>query len=67
MNGEAYRVPGSTPEAAMFLVKGRLLGTLLSLLVAALGATLVSRMPVGEEQPPGCAAPVAAATFAAQR
>ena len=50
----------------MFLVKGRLLGTLLSLLVAALGATLLSRMPVGEPAP-GCAAPVAAATVAALR
>jgi len=51
----------------MFLVKGRLLGTLLSLLIAALGATLVSRMPVGAEPAAGCAAPVAAATVALLR
>jgi hypothetical protein len=51
----------------MFLVKGRLLGTVLSLLIAAFGATLLSRMPVGEEPSPGCAAPAATATLAAVR
>jgi len=50
----------------MFLVKGRLLGTVLSLLIAALGATLLSRAPVGDEAPRGCdVAATAAATGAA--
>ncbi len=51
----------------MFLVKGRLLGTVLSLLIAALGATLLARMPVGEEPAAGCAAPAATATVAVLR
>ncbi|HUO80397.1 MAG TPA: hypothetical protein VMU00_09665 [Steroidobacteraceae bacterium] len=52
----------------MFLVKGRLLGTVLSLLIAALGATLLSRAPVGDETPQDCpGAAAATATVAALR
>jgi hypothetical protein len=53
-------------EAAMFLVKGRLLGTVLGLLIAALGATLLSRAPDSGETRPGCT-PAAPAALAAVR
>ncbi len=51
----------------MFIVKGRLLGTVLALLIAALGATLLSRSPAGEAGAAGCAAaaPAPVATVAA--
>ena len=59
----AYR---ATPEAAMFIVRGRLLGTTLALLIAALGAALLSERPVTDDSSAGCDAPAAAvATVAA--
>ena len=41
----------------MFIVKGRLLGTVLALLIAAAGATLLSRMPEPDEATAGCSPP----------
>jgi hypothetical protein len=50
----------------MFIVRGRLLGTTLALLIAALGAALVSRSPVTDDSGAGCdAQPAAVATVAA--
>jgi hypothetical protein len=40
----------------MFLVRGRLLGTVLGLLIAALGATLLSGRPGVDDPTPGCTA-----------
>jgi hypothetical protein len=51
----------ATPEITMFIVKGRLLGTVLSLLIAALGATLLSGNPPSSDEPTVCAAATAAA------
>ena len=53
-------------ETAMFIVKGRLVGTVLALLVAALGATLLSRSP-GADDPTPADRPTALAAFAATR
>jgi hypothetical protein len=50
----------------MFIVKGRLLGTLLSLLIAALGAMLLSTSPASDDPPPGRAAPAPVAVAAAR-
>ncbi len=48
----------------MFIVKGRLLGTVLSLLIAALGAVVLSHSPTADESPLGCTPPAAAAQAA---
>lgn len=50
----------------MFIVKGRLLGTVLALVIAALGATLLSGSPRSDEPVAGCApsAPAPAALAA---
>ena len=50
----------------MFIVKGRLLGTVLSLLIAAFGATLLSRSPPVDDGPARCADAAPAALAAAR-
>ena len=50
----------------MFIVKGRLLGTVLALLIAAFGATLLSGNP-GSDDPAPVDHPTPLAAFAATR
>jgi hypothetical protein len=65
MNSEAYRQGVDFwRETAMLIVRGRLLGTVLALVIAALGAALVGRSPVSDEPASGCAAPAPAALAA---
>ena len=44
----------------MLIVKGRLLGTVLALVIAALGATFLSRTPGADDPAAGCAPQAAA-------
>ena len=65
MRCERYGGPeGWLREAAMFIVKGRLVGTILALLVAALGATLLSAGPGADESAALPAPPAPAALVA---
>ncbi len=50
----------------MFIVKGRLAGTVLALLIAALGASLLSRSPATDD-PAAADRPPPLAAFAATR
>ena len=67
MRSEDYRQPRTgSQETTMFIVKGRLVGTVLALLIAALGATLLSGSPGSDDPTPaGQLTPLAA--FAATR
>jgi hypothetical protein len=74
LSGLSDEIPGLswcpyrfTPEANMFIVKGRLLGTVLGLVVAALGATLLAGSPSGGEATARCADPPPAAVAALAR
>ena len=50
----------------MFIIKGRLLGTMLSLMIAALGATVLSHSPPADDGAAPCAAAAPAGTVAAR-